>query len=219
MCKKGWSPVGTFTWEFSCLDMKKILCSLAICHLALASCVNGQMKSNAPVNDTCHVERYFHSFMSRFPDGLDNDIKKKRMNEQFVLEITDSLKSSSWLLEDFPLRFEGLQEAKDGKCKVHFQSWIKPSDFKFKDFDFREFAFDLVGEIPEEDAINLVDDNFYIVHGHLNRFLSHEEFKTYASGMAYTPNIGIEEEIGLKGAVNWHLGEMLFDIDSISSYK
>ena len=177
------------------------------------------MKSNAPVNDTCHVERYFHSFMSRFPDGLDNDIKKKRMNEQFVLEITDSLKSSSWLLEDFPLRFEGLQEAKDGKSKVHFQSWIKPSDFKFKDFDFREFAFDLVGEIPEEDAINLVDDTFYIVHGHLNRFLSHEEFKTYASGMAYTPNIGIEEEIGLKGSINWQLGEMLFDIDSISSYK
>lgn len=199
--------------------MKKILFSFALCILFLASCVNSQVKSDSPVNDTCHVERYFHSFMSRFPDGLDNDIKKKRMNEQFVIEITDSLKTSTWLLEDFPIRFEGLQEAIDGKCRVHFQSWIKPSDFKFKDFNFREFAFDLVGEIPEEEAINLIDKNFYIVHGHLNRFLSHDEFELYASGMAYTNIVGIGEDIGIKGSVNWELGEMLFDIDSISPYK
>lgn len=177
------------------------------------------MKSTSHANDTCHVERYFHKFMARFPDGLDNEIKRDRMNEQFVKEITDSLKSSGWLLEDYPLRFEGLQEYKDGICRVHFQSWIKPDNFDFKDYDFHEFAFDIVGEYPTEKAINFVDDQYYIVHGRLNRFLPHDEFKQYASGMAYTPEVGVSKEIGTSSSVNWHLGEMLFDIDSISSYK
>ena len=156
--------------------------------------------------------------MSRYPDGLDNDIKKKRMNEQFVAEITDSLKSSNWLLEDYPIRFEGVKEWKNGMCRVHFQSWIQPDNFKFKDYNFHELGFDIVSEIPMKQGENLKEDNYYIIHGHLKRFISHDEFEEYSDGMAYTGIVGIEKEIGTD-QINWDLGEMLFDIDSISAYK
>lgn len=219
MCIKGLVPCRYTTWGLFKFYMKKNLSFVAICLCVFASCINGHGNSTAKVNDTCHIERYFHSFMSRFPDGLDNEIKRNKMNEQFVLEITDSLKNSEWLLEDYPLRFAGLREYKDSICRVQFQSWLQPSNFKFKDFNFREFGFDIVAEVPKQVAINLKDENYYIVHGRLNRYISHEEFKLYASKMAYTSNVGIEEEIGIKGAVNWNLGEMLFDIDSISVYN
>lgn len=195
--------------------MRKLLYT-AICALMLTSCVNGTMNQKAKLNDTCHVERYFHEFMAQFPDGLDNDIKKDRMNAKFVADITDSLKSSNWLLEDFPIRFEGVKTI-GSKYYVHFQSWLQPDNFDFKDYDFHEFAFDIIGEVPLEVAENLVEDNYYIIHGKLNRFITHEEFSIYSDGMAYSPNVGIEKEI-IGDNINWHLGEMFFDIDSISPY-
>ena len=36
--------------------------------------------------------------------------------------------------------------------------------------------------------------------------------------MPYTPEVCIEKELGVN-RINWLLGEMLFDIDSISEYK
>lgn len=200
--------------------MNKILAYISFSLLLLSSCVNGtstkQPQSTDTLNYTCHIDQYFSEFMSRFPDGLDNDIKRKRMNKVFVTEITDSLKKSNWLLDDYPLRFEGLKEGRNGLYRVHFQSWIRPHGFKMQSPDFKEFAFDIVAEIPEKDAINLVDGEFYIVHGHLNRFISHSEYKKYTDDAAYTPDIEITNSFS---SISWLLGEMLFDIDSISAYN
>ena len=117
--------------------MKKLLLIMTI-FLLLASCANNGRTASQRVNDTCHIEQYFHKFMARYPDGLNNEIKKEEMNKQFVAEITDSLRNSNWLLEDLPLSFESIQKCDDGNCYVHFQSWIKPTDWEFKDFDFNE---------------------------------------------------------------------------------
>ena len=43
--------------------------------LLLFSCNPRAAKLRSRVNDTCHIEQYFHKFMSRFPNGTDNAIK------------------------------------------------------------------------------------------------------------------------------------------------
>ena len=198
--------------------MKKLLLIMTA-FLLLASCANNGRTASQRANDTCHIEQYFHKFMARYPDGLNNEIKKEEMNKQFVAEITDSLRNSNWLLEDLPLSFESIQKCNNGNCYVHFQSWIKPTDWEFKDFDFNEVCFDLVGEVPSSYIDILKEGDYYVVHGRLKRFIRLSEFKLYTDEMAYTPFIGIEKETLSDTRVNWQLGMMLFDIDSISEYK
>ena len=187
--------------------------------LLLASCVNNGRTARQRVNDTCHIEQYFHKFMARYPDGFNNEIKKEEMNKQFVAEITDSLHNSNWLLEDLPLSFESIQKCDDGNCYVHFQSWIKPTDWQFKDFDFDNVGFDLVGKVPSSYIDVLKEGNFYFVHGKFKRFIELSEFEVYTEKMAYTSVVGIEKEFLSDTGVDWKLGMMLFDIDSISEYK
>ena len=187
--------------------------------LLLASCVNNGRTASQRVNDTCHIEQYFHKFMARYPDGFNNEIKKEEMNKQFVAEITDSLHNSNWLLEDLPLSFESIQKCDDGNCYVHFQSGIKPTDWQFKDFDFDNVGFDLVGKVPSSYIDVLKEGNFYFVHGKFKRFIQLSEFEVYTEKMAYTSVVGIEKEFLSDTGVDWKLGMMLFDIDSISEYK
>lgn len=205
--------------------MKKTIFVTAFSISLLSSCGS---KGSSPIsieNDTCHIELFFHKFMARFPDGLNNSIKKKKMNEVFVSEITDSLSNSYWLLEDYPLCFKNIQYGKSGLCYVHFQSWIKPDGFSFKDYDFNGcydfngIFFDLIGEVSTRYVDILKEDEYYIIRGKLKRFLRHSEFENYTEKSAYTPIIGIEREIGSRTSVNWQLGEMLFDIDTIYNYK
>ena len=198
--------------------MKKIIITLWLAVFMLSSCVNNRTSNDAIGNDTCHIERYFHSFMSRFPNGLNNDILKEEMNKKFISEISDSLSNSYWLLEDYPLRFENIQQGKNGLCRVHFQSWIMPDGFSFKDYAFHQFALDIVGEVPTSYIDILKEDEYYIIHGKLKRFLKHSEFASYTDECAYTPTVGIEREIGSSTDVNWQLGEMLFSIDTIYVY-
>ena len=187
--------------------------------LLLASCANNGRTASQRVNDTCHIEQYFHKFMARYPDGFNNEIKREEMNKQFVAEITDSLRNSNWLLEDLPLSFESIQKCDDGNCYVHFQSWIKPTDWKFKDIDFDNVGFDLVGKVPSSYIDVLKEGNYYFVHGKFKRFIQLSEFEVYTEKMAYTNVVGIEKEFLSDTSVNWQLGMMLFDIDSISEYK
>lgn len=60
------------------LNMKKLLLIMSA-FLLLASCSNNGHTANGGINDTCHFEQYFHKFMARYPDGLNND-----RNEQTV---------------------------------------------------------------------------------------------------------------------------------------
>ncbi len=198
--------------------MKKLLLIMTA-FLLLASCVNNGRTASQRVNDTCHIEQYFHKFMARYPDGFNNEIKKEEMNKQFVAEITDSLHNSNWLLEDLPLSFESIQKCDDGNCYVHFQSGIKPTDWQFKDFDFDNVGFDLVGKVPSSYIDVLKEGNFYFVHGKFKRFIQLSEFEVYTEKMAYTSVVGIEKEFLSDTGVDWKLGMMLFDIDSISEYK
>lgn len=197
--------------------MKKLL-YFAIFTLLLTSCFDNGHTIGSAVNDTCHFEQYFHKFMARYPDGLNNDVKKEEMNKQFVSEITDSLKGSGWLLEDYPLQFGSITKLNEQMCNVHFQGWIRPDGFNFKDFKFNDLGFDIVGKVPIKYADVLKEGNFYIVHGKLKRFLKQSEYVEYTNQMPYTPEVCIEKELGID-RTNWLLGEMLFDIDSISEYK
>ena len=199
------------------MNMKKLLLIMTV-FLLLASCSSNGHTANGDINDTCHFEQYFHKFMARYPDGLNNDVKKEEMNKQFVSEITDSLKSSEWLLEDYPLQFGSIAKQNEQTCNVHFQGWIRPNGFKFKDFNFNDLGFDIVGKVPIKYVDVLKEDNFYIVHGKLKRFLKQSEYVEYTNQMPYTPEVCIEKELGVN-RINWLLGEMLFDIDSISEYK
>lgn len=204
--------------------MRTLLVSIPLTIFALASCVKASVQpdssdsSVSSVNDTCHIEQYYHKFMARYPDGLDNDVKLKHTNEQFKKEIIDSLTKSNWLISDYPLRFESIKEYKPGLCRVHFQCWIKPAGFDFNDMNLHEFAFDLVAEVPDSYAEILKDEEYYIIHGRLNRFISHNEFTQFTNDMAYTATIGITKDVLNKDNVNISLGEMLFDVDSISPY-
>ena len=198
--------------------MKKLLLIMTI-FLLLASCANNGRTASQRVNDTCHIEQYFHKFMARYPDGLNNEIKKEEMNKQFVAEITDSLHNSNWLLEDLPLSFESIQKCDDGNCYVHFQSGIKPTDWQFKDFDFDNVGFDLVGKVPSSYIDVLKEGNFYFVHGKFKRFIQLSEFEVYTEKMAYTYVVGIEKEFLSDTGVDWKLGMMLFDIDSIIVFR
>ena len=77
----------------------------------------------------------------------------------------------------------------------------------------------MVGEVPSSYIDILKEGDYYIVHGRLKRFIRLSEFKLYTDEMAYTSLIGIEKETLSDTRVNWQLGMMLFDIDSISRYK
>lgn len=178
-------------------------------------------KNAQPVDKRTRIEKFCTSFMERHPQGLNNDVTMERMNEDFKKEITDSLKSSSFYLSDFPLRFEGVKTIPGNKtqCYVHFQSWIKPDGFKFVNSHIQEICFDIVGTAPISYAETLVDDKYYLIQGEFKNFIPHNQFKKYATGMAYTPRIGIEKEIIVTDWYNVALGEMLFNITSIKPYN
>lgn len=178
-------------------------------------------KNVTPIDQRTRLEKFCTAFMERHPQGLNNDVTLEKMNEDFKKDITDSLKSSQFYLSDFPLKFEGVKTIPGNKtqCYVHFQSWIKPDGFKFEDSHIHEICFDIVGTAPISYAETLVDDKYYLIQGEFKSFIPHNQFKKYASGMAYTPRIGIEKEIIVTSWYNVALGEMLFNITSIKPYK
>ncbi|MCQ2288061.1 MAG: hypothetical protein MJZ74_03080 [Muribaculaceae bacterium] len=197
--------------------MKKILFPILGLFFVLCSCDGVQNSTTAPINDTLHIEQYFHKFRARFPDGFDNDVKKEKMNEQFAKEIVDSLNNSNWLLEDLPIRCEGIKSWKPGTCRIHFQSWIKPYNLYFKDNVLNDVCFDIVAEVPESFVDKVKDKQYYLINGRFKRFILHSEFEQYSNGMAYTNQIGLSKEY--TDEYNINLGEMLFEIDSIKPYK
>ncbi len=173
------------------------------------------------VDTRTRLEKFCTDFMSRHPQGLNNDVTMEKMNEEFKKEVSDSLSKSTVFISDFPLRFEGVKSIPGNKnqCYVHFQSWIQPDDFDYEDSNLHEICFDIVGTAPISYAETLVDGRYYLIQGQFKGFLPHNQFKKYSSHMAYTPRIGIEKEIIVTSWYNVALGEMLFDISNIKPYK
>lgn len=198
--------------------MKKGLLIFAFLGL-LFSCGNQPRVSK--VDDKTNLETFIEDFRSRYPKGLDNDAQREKMNEAFKSEVTDSLSKSSWLLENYPLQCQGVlnHESDTSLCYVHFQSWIQPNSFKFKNRDLHEVGFDVVATVPAKYIDLLKEDDYYTIKGKLIDFIPYELFKTYTNHMAYTAYIGISPEIGVSDWFNVDFGMMLFDIEDIKPYN
>jgi len=194
-----------------------IVCLIAV----FTSSCNGPSTRNQSLNanDTTHIEQFFHAFISKHPNGLNNDVLKEQMNKVFRNEIIDSLSKSSWLLEDYPIRLEQFKSLGNNKYSVHLQSWLHPDNFSFKDYDLHQLGFDIVGTTDSSYVNRLVEGNYYYIHGKLIRFISHQEFGYYTDHPAFTPSVGISKEIGSSTQLNMDMGEMLFEIDSLTNYQ
>lgn len=199
------------------MSMKKVLFIIAvICFFV--SCVNQPRISKT--NDPINLEKFIDDFRSRYPKGLDNDAQRETMNEAFKKEVTDSLSKSSWLFEKYPLRCRSVlkHESDSSLCYVHFQSWIQPRNFSFKNSNLHEVGFDIVATASAKYIDLLKEDNYYFVKGKLIDFIPNSVFKIYTNDMAYTPRIGISPEVGIGDRFNVNFGMMLFEIEDIELY-
>ena len=198
--------------------MRRVIFLFVLCALVL-SCVN--QPRSVKGNESTHIEKYIDDFRSRFPKGLDNDAQREKMNVAFKTEIKDSLSNDPLFLADYPIKCKSvLNNPKDSSsCYVHFQSWIHPDNFSFKNMNLNEVGFDIVASVPVRYIDLLKENEFYCIKGRLIDFISYEIFETFTNDMAYTASVGISPEVGVSGWFNVNLGMMLFEIDNIEPYS
>ncbi len=198
--------------------MKKGLIIFAFLGIVF-SCGNQPRVSK--VDAKTHLESYIDDFRSRYPKGLDNDAQREKMNEAFKNEIKDSLSNNPLFLIDYPVKCKSvLNNSNDTSlCYVHFQSWIHPDDFEFKNINLNEVGFDIVASVSSRYIDSLKENEYYYVKGKLIDFITLDLFKTYTNSMAFTPLVGISPEIGVSDWFNVSLGMMLYEIEGVEPYN
>lgn len=136
--------------------MKKVLL-LIVCGFALYACVPTQTSQPAPQPPiVCMVD----SFVASHPDFMNNEITRKKANEDWKRVVLDSLKNPHFL-DGVNLTMIGINKTRKHGYIAHFRSIYNSDRYK----NINDLNFDVLTYVSDSIALTLVEKANYIIYG------------------------------------------------------
>ena len=189
--------------------MKNILFVLILVHLY--SCDNNSFVKDKNINniedkitpENSKVYKYIKEFKENNNlTNNDNSIRLEKGNELFRDSISLFLSSKN-SLSDYPIKLNKVYLNSNNKAVANFMSESY-------------LGFNLIGNLEEDVALNLVEGSTYLVYGEFDKFMP-TEYTGMVKGSLYTPLIKIDSGILNDNIAS--LGIFTYKIDTIVEFK
>ena len=199
-------------------DVLNRLTALAIIALYVA-CMGKPGERTRFVDEIYPMESFVAIFVETHKNFNTNDITRENANKEFVKIVLDTLEKCN-ILKGLPIQLKSVGKYEE-HITAHFQSWIEPYDFKFKD-PISNIYYDIICTIPDSLSTTLKDDEYYSIDG---QFVSRIEKKAMMdvllgrSEMPYTNAISIQSNDVWNDKVEVSMGMLYFEIKTIEPFK
>lgn len=171
------------------------------------------------VEETYPFETFCAEFLDTHKDFNSNNITREAANKEFVQFVLDTLGKDN-ILKGLPIRLESVDRSGD-HITAHFRSWIKPSNFEFKD-PINEINYDIICTIPDSLSTILKDNEYYTIDGQFISRIENSAMMEVLLGrreIPYTHEISINSDDIWKDKIEVKMGILYFDIKTIEPFK